>query len=429
MRAAFLDAQGPRIWRFVPYVFPLALLLASFILPVQAATAALVAGVALGGVNLAGLVPIRQRRKRTVEVVCGPGYVDVTRAGTRTQRIHARSIRGASTARTRDGVLLALAHHKRDEPIVLEVADDVEADRVRHALGIGHGGFGTIGWRGSLGGATKAAIVGRIMSTVIAGIVVALGVGVSPEAALVAAMGFGQFALLGFVLSAIGWFSPAPEPTIIMAPEGLRLHTTRGWFMLPYAQVQAIEHQRGHLIFKVPPPWFQVAVPVSGGIFGAGLSADDRDALLAQVRTAAERARGLGPHKNDPTGRLDVLRRHGENAREWLVRLDMAGQMLAAGSGYRGNTLEPEDLWAILEDPEAEAELRAAAARILRHSSLPESRVRIDAAVAAVRDDRVNRKLRIAIADDLDAATRELATLEAEEHGHLPPELRFAQVR
>jgi hypothetical protein len=430
VRAAFLDAQGPRIWRFVPYAFPLALLLSAAFVPVQPATAGLIAVIALTGVNLAGLLPVRQRSKRAAEVVCGPGYVDVLRAGTRTQRIHTKSLVGATTARTRDGVLFTLSHARRDEPILLEVESDADADRVRHALGIGHGGFGRIGWRTVLGGATKAAIVGRVLSTLLGALIVAIGVAASPEAALLSGLALGQFALLGFVLSAIGWFSGPVEPTIIMAAEGLRIFTTRGWFMLPYAQVLGVEYQKGHLLFQVPPPWHQVAVQVSGGWLGTGLSPDDRATLIAQIRTAAERARGLGPQKNDPTGRLDVLRRKGENVRDWLVRLDMAGQTLASGSGYRGNTLEPEDLWAILEDPEAEPELRAAAARILKHSSLPESRVRIDAAVAAVRDDRVNRKLRIAIDDDLDAATRDLAILEAEEtRSHAPPNLPFAQVR
>jgi hypothetical protein len=85
--------------------------------------------------------------------------------------------------------------------------------------------------------------------------------------------------------------------------------------------------------------------------------------------------------------------------------------MLSAGAGYRGNTLDTQDLWAILEDPEAETELRAAAARILRHA--PNTRVRIDAAVAAVRDETDGRRLRVAIADDLDTASQELAFLDA----------------
>jgi hypothetical protein len=86
-----------------------------------------------------------------------------------------------------------------------------------------------------------------------------------------------------------------------------------------------------------------------------------------------------------------------------------------SSAGYRGHTLDTEDLWAILEDPEAEADLRAAAARVLRHSQKPETRQRIDAAVAAVRDDVTNRRLRIAIRDDVDNASQELAMLDAQE--------------
>ena len=73
------------------------------------------------------------------------------------------------------------------------------------------------------------------------------------------------------------------------------------------------------------------------------------------------------------------------------------------------------DYRAVLEDPEAEADLRAAAARVLRHSEKPETRVRIDAAVAAVRDEKVNRRLRIAIRDDVDNASQELAMLDAQD--------------
>ena len=90
-----------------------------------------------------------------------------------------------------------------------------------------------------------------------------------------------------------------------------------------------------------------------------------------------------------------------------LARRQLAGQ--------RGNTLDAEDLWAILEDPEAEPELRAAAARVLRHSTHADARVRIENAVAAVRDDATNKRLRIAVRDDLDGASQELAFLDANE--------------
>jgi hypothetical protein len=90
-----------------------------------------------------------------------------------------------------------------------------------------------------------------------------------------------------------------------------------------------------------------------------------------------------------------------------------------SSSGYRGHTLDTQDLWAVLEDPEAEPNLRAAAARVLRHSPKPETRTRIDAAVAAVRDEGVNKRMRIAIRDDVDNASQELQLLDLQEP--LPP--------
>ena len=128
----------------------------------------------------------------------------------------------------------------------------------------------------------------------------------------------------------------------------------------------------------------RVDVETAGIFIGSGLGPDDRDGLIKQLMSASARARGLGTSKNDVTGRVDVLRRNGESTRDWLARLDMSGRMLEASTaGYRGHTLDTEDLWTVLEDPEAEADLRAAAARVLRHSQKPETRTRIDAAVAA----------------------------------------------
>ena len=201
-----------------------------------------------------------------------------------------------------------------------------------------------------------------------------------------------------------------------MAAEGLKLQGRQGWFTVPYDHVQSIEQVRGALRFVVPPPYHFADVDEAGNLLGAGLGPDDRDGLIKQIMSAAARARGLGASKTDVTGRVDVLRRNGEGPRDWLARLDMAGRMLEATSaGYRGHTLDHDDLWNVLEDPEAEADLRAAAARVLRHSSKPDTRQRIDAAVAAVRDESVNRRLRVAIHDDVDAASQELAMLDAQD--------------
>lgn len=421
MRVAFSDPQGKRFWRVAPYGVPVLIFLFGCFGPLGGGASALTAILAVALFNLFGALPFRQRRNRMAELVTGPGYVELTQAGTRTQKIEARSLTGATTARTGKGILFTLAHAKRDQPITIEVESDADADRVRHALGIGHGGFGSVGWRTVASQSAKTGFWGRLITFGIATLITALGFFVSGEAAAVAGAMLGHFAFLSIVLSLVGYFGSSGTPSITMTAEGLKLQTKQGWFTVPYDHVLGIEPVDGAIRFRVPPPYHFVDVEASAAL-GAGLAPDDRGALIKQIMSAAARARGMGAQKNDVTGRIDTLRRNGESPRDWLARLDMAGRMLEASTaGYRGHTLDTEDLWAILEDPEGEPDLRAAAARVLRHSPKPETRQRIDAAVAAVRDDVTNRRLRIAVRDDVDNASHELATLDAED------QLRHAQ--
>jgi len=310
--------------------------------------------------------------------------------------------------------LLTLQHQKREHPITLELADDAMGEKVRHALGIGHGGFGVIAWRTRGEASQRSAIVGRILAAATAFITIGATLGISTEAGAVAGFLLAVIGIIGAILGLAGLSSSLTEPSVVMGADGLRLKTPRGWFALPYEAIHHVEDHTKSLFFVVPEPYRSVIVEQVRPWMG-GPSESERRMMVSQITAAAQRARGMGPQKNDVSGRIDVLRRNGESPRDWLVRLDMAGQMLSAGSGYRGNSLDVEDLWAILEDPEAEADLRAAAARVLRHSPVPETRVRIDAALAAVRDESTSRRLRIAIRDDLDGASQELAYLDATE--------------
>jgi uncharacterized protein with PIN domain len=414
MRAGFLDPHGRKMWRLVPYVLPLLVLLFAIFGPIHGLPATMTGLSAWGVLNVLGLVDFRQRKIRMAELECGPGYIDIRKAGTRNQRIYAKEIVGGTTARTANGLLVTLQHRGREEPITLEVANDAEAEKVRHALGIGHGGFGMIAWRTRSDSTRRAAFVGHILVAFTTFITVAMTLAVSHDAGLAAGVFLGMFGFIGAILAIVGWLSRAPEPSIVMTATGLDLKTPRGWFRLPYDALQDIETQRAGFFFRVPEPYNSVFVERARPLMG-GPSDGAQHVILSQLRAAAQRARGMGPQKNDVSGRVDVLRRNGESPRDWLVRLDMAGQMLVSGSGYRGNTLDSEDLWAVLEDPEAETELRAAAARVLRHSRSPSTRMRIASALAAVRDDSTNRRLRIAVRDDLDAASQELAFIDAEE--------------
>lgn len=411
--AGFTDPQGRKLWRRLPFVVPLFALLFAIFGPITGTAATVTGFTAYGILHLLAAFPLRQRKRRQAEIQCGPGYIDVKKAGTRNQRIRARDITGATTARHATGLILTLQHRQRTAPITLELESEAEVEKIRHALGIGHGGFGEIVWRTQSDHSSRMAFGTNIVSG-LAGLAIALcvasGTGLGAGLAILA----GFVAFFTTIMALVGTFAAPPDPSIVMTAAGLRLRTTRGWFALPYEALREVSHHPGGFHFVVPEPYHFVSVTSSGPLVG-GLSEDERRVAMAQMTAASLRARGMGPHKNDVTGRVDVLRRKGESPRDWLVRLDMAGQTLAAGAGYRGNTLDAEDLWAILEDPEAEPELRAAAARVLRHVRAPETRVRIDAAVAAIRDERTNRRLRIAVSDDLDDASQSLAFLEAEE--------------
>lgn len=431
MRVSFSDPQGPRLLRAAPYLPPLALFALACAAPFWGTiTALLLAAGTAGLFHAAGMIPLRQGVRRPAELECGPGYVDIKNAGMRSQRIDARMIAGATTARTSKGILFTLEHKKRDQPMLLEVESEADAEKIRHALGIGHGGFGQVGWRTTASSAQKTAWVGRLLTALIGFTICGLGFLVSDDAAGIAALMTAQFALITMILSIVGWLAQPQMQSVVMTSAGLKIQTTQGWFTLPYGQILGIEAGPGVLNFHVPPPYNVVQVPTEGILRGSGLGPSDRDALIKQIMSASARARGLGVEKLDVSGRLDMLRRNGESPRAWLARLDMAGQMLETSSaGYRGQTLDADDLWAILEDPDAESDLRAAAARVLRHLPRPETRTRIDAAVAAVRDEATTKKLRIAIRDDVDGASHELATLDAQEGGPMVPPPRAMYMR
>jgi|GEM_PF-905514 len=417
MRVAFADPQGPRRIRLVPFAPPVALFVLACAAPFwDATTSLLVAVLAFALFHLAGILPLRQKRLRAADLVCGPGYVDVRNAGTRNQRIHARSISGATTARTRRGVLFTLQHRRRDQPLEIEAESDADADKIRFALGIGHGGFGSVGWHTVPSSSTKTAFTGRLLTFLFGSFVAGIGLLVSAEAAGTVALMCAQFAIITFVLGLAGWLGRKAPPDVQMTTAGLELQTAEGRFRVPYSHVLGIERGEGFLAFRVPPPYNLVQVRTTGILRGLGLTPVDKEALIEQIMSASARARGLGRPKDDVSGRVDVLRRHGEPPRAYLARLDMMGHMLeSAVAGYRGNTLDAEDLWTIFEDPEADAELRAAAARVLRHVPAPNVRPRIDATLAAVRDEITEKRLRIAVETDVERASRELAALDAEE--------------
>src|SRR6185295_14836176 len=101
-------------------IAPLAMIATAIGGPPAGATAGWLAFAGVAGLMLAGLLPMRQTRRRPVDLEFHPGYIRVKGAATRNQTILSKSIVGASTARTKDGVLLTLTHTGRNQPIAME---------------------------------------------------------------------------------------------------------------------------------------------------------------------------------------------------------------------------------------------------------------------------------------------------------------------
>src|SRR5262249_33531001 len=150
-----------------------------------------------------------------------------------------------------------------------------------------------------------------------------------------------------------------------------------------------------------------------------GLRGPDASCLVAQIESAARRSHGEGAPRSERSGGLAWLARGDDGPRAWLARIDAAALQVDADLGYRGALLEEHDLWPALEDADAPADLRAAAARILvrARGATASTTERVHGALAAVRDGKARACIEAAIHGDFDHAARELDALDALERG------------
>ena len=138
---------------------------------------------------------------------------------------------------------------------------------------------------------------------------------------------------------------------------------------------------------------------------------EEREHLAAQILSAAARARGEGPPPPVLPPPLARLAPRGETERAWLQRVDGAAASISEASAYRGNELDPKDLWLALESPDAPTRVRAAAARVLARVDPEEAKKRVASVLACDRDAHACAVIRVALEDDVDVAARELEEL------------------
>jgi hypothetical protein len=399
MRARLVDPLLPWWARLLPYSLPLLVILAAWGLS-SFAVLALAIAAALA------IVPPRASAG-PAELELGPGFIRVRR-GWRSLRIRARDVTGASTARIGARISVALSLRSRsDVPVLLELDREQDAERVRESLGIGHHGFGALGFPLATSATSTFAMVARV-GTVAA----LLAIAFTPSGPASGALDvlYGVIAI-ACAMVWLGCSTDARSSWLLLKPDGAVPKTAAGYGWLPYASIADVRDTGDaiEIVLAEPHPPLRLRAPTAR-LSRRCLDGDQRAHLVAQLLAASARARGAGPMKREVAQRLAHLRRGAEGARAWLERLELAARLLRGESGYRAAPLDREDLWAALEDPEADADLRAAAARILVGVD-PTSRVRIDATLAAVRDDATARRIRVAMRP-LDEACKELENVE-----------------
>jgi hypothetical protein len=401
MRARIIDPRRPLWMRGAAVIVP-ALLVGlgawTELVPFQV--------VALSGALFYLMATLLWRRPpREAEIAVGPGFVDIKRAGLRSERIRGRDVKGASAAFLARGIGLSLQH--RGRPIALELREDRDADAVRDALGIGHHGFGKIGWKLT---ANKAVTLGQWVCIALTFICVyGANEGDPAVAALLLIVAAPLITLLLGSMALASWMSARSGSR----PIGVELEA-RGVILLyprceiPYGVIIDASVTDYGMVIRTEPQynWQSIRVYTNGH-----MAVEERTHCVAQMIAGARRARGLGPRERLVSGQVEDLARGQGDARAWLLRLDAAAQQMTSGAGYRSVAVDTAELWAALENHEADEHVRAAAARVLVRTD-KESKKRIQTIAESTRDKITERRIRVVLEPDIDEAGRELDELD-----------------
>ncbi len=356
------------------------------------------------------ITPLFERRAslRETTLAIRPGSVDIQEGPYRGFELTPRDVVGASTASFGNEVSLALGLRSGMPPIVLTLASEAEADQVRRALGVGPEGHGTLRWRTALGPVGSTWRVLRIAWRMALFLTIPLAA-LAPDA-----LAGGLFtatlvtAVVSFALRVIG---PVGAPWIELGARGVQFKAP-GMLMpesIPYETIQSARAEPGAIVLETARG--PVVIPARpAGRFPYGLDDLEKEHIASQIEAAAVRARQPSP-LHEAQQRLAVLRRGRERASAWLSRIDAMAR--APDGNYRGAPLPEEDaLWAVLETPEADPELRLAVARLLLARGGEPVRVRVEEVLAACREPGEEKRIRVALEPDVEEAARELEAMQ-----------------
>jgi hypothetical protein len=416
VRGVVHDARGPAWTRAVlPLLGLLGMLAGLFwwVLDQSSLGADFFSGLTL---LLAGPLLLGRHAPRRARIVPLAGRVEIADAGVLSQVIQARDVVGAASCATADGgEVLALQRMTREAPTLLAFATAEDAKRVRDALGVGVRTSGALRWPV----AARKIDLAKTWSRGIGALAAAMLAYAAFEGQDPTAFGGWPLAYLVIVLplASIATMRTArsnDSRCVWLTEDDVRLEEGRGgWTSVPYASISGVAVEDGWLVLSRGLSR-NATTKIERVRHGRrGLSPAELDFLVEGLRGAARRARGESRGVPDATAAAPLARAAGEPARAWLARLETTALQLSRGSTYRDLAFAESDLWAALEDHDADPALRAACARVLSRVTKPSALVRIDAVVAAVRDDEAKTRIRVALEPDLDRAVADLEELDA----------------
>jgi hypothetical protein len=354
---------------------------------------------------------------RKVQLAVTPGQVEVRSAGLLSRTLRARGVRAVSTAASPSGVLVSVQGRGGQgvQPLALEIKSSDEAELVCDALGIGQHGLGALRWRSGDTSHERAEVAAAVM------------LALSSLALLLPLRNFSPalspLAWLAMVASLLGVVLTLPfrgtQPHLALTPEAIDLRAASGdWASVPYGCVEEVELVGQDIVLTLTAPHPKITVNFKSGLFGfRATGREELEHIALQVRSACQRARGLGPAAPEAASFVENLKRGQESPRDWLSRLDAVARSLSMGGAYRSEPFTTEDLWTTLENHDADSELRAAAARVLMRVRPEEAAPRVASVMATLRDEGACRRLRVVTDDDLDLEEAS-GMLERLEKGH-----------
>ena len=356
---------------------------------------------AIGGMLMLA-APLFGWRPRTVvgrvDVDAKRGRVRVVRSGLALASIAARDVVAARVVPGAEGASLVLERRGGRAPVLLELRSEVEAREILAAVGV-RSERATWPLRSRLDDAAFLVRLAGLLAWPLYYVFAANGSDVGKPLFGILGLGCMFVALLLDLVRRL-----ARRDQLIVSSEGIRIVRGGATTFFAADRVVAATTSGTRLQLTVrtdagaesPTETFLVGLP----------RAADAEHCAAQ---AQELVTSRGPAREETATHATLRREPGEPVASWLKRID---RLADGGDAYRSVRADRDALAAVLADDEADADARAAAARLLaRLDPKGDWKEAVHAGDAAVR-----RRVRIAVSAAADEA--------AEEYEELPPVFR-----